>query len=1094
MSCYLIQNCSANPPLQYLASSPVYPGLGTVISVTNIPMPPGVLNCWTVMDIQPECGPSAKAITYTVETSCRICVSAALNTCYLLEPCDKSQPSIIANNDLSAYLGEIITLCGDGSCKCYTVTQSQTCEGAVTIPNPSGTILSCNDCVPCDCPDGYTRVGDNCQKIANVSATPSKTLYPVVPGKVSSAYGFKGTNFYPNITTRPFPIQEVGGQFQDALTNVVTPVATINTPGTVWHGWTDSRLNTVGVWAQQTGASAYGNWIPMNEWIGFTQCITLPETKTYCIGFGADNRVLIKLDGAIIYQSTDDDTYNFDYWHVLEINLTQGFHVLEIDGQNTGLYASFGAEIYNATSLALQAITTVADLQAVTIFSTYDKLKGVFDVGQDSGYVCPPGSTYTNCGDGPSCTTITTQPYLGCAKTYKVVDCDGIQPDYITNDDLSAYLNNGYYKLCITASEPQIWPVGCYCVSVQVADTATGHAVTGTFGANFKTCPDCKRICYLLTDCKGVAAPIVVTGATLANCVGGVVKLKDCDDVCWNVTLADTCEGCVREVVVTECYTSPSTQKLCDYIVPLRDYTGTASIVINGVTHTSGSFNYCDPAHWMTMLNSLGLGTFTYTIVTPGVCPTIKITVSGTESYGNISYVGAPMEVVIIEPTCVYAISACDICNPAPAPVVPDLKAHMRPVMPGYKMGPCACPPEYYDKVSCNFADQVYDKMLSDRYGLEICCGEDDLQMWDIKKELLDLKGITDCYDLIKKCTCYTLHQFAETVTYKYISCEGCLSYITVEEGQTQYICSQSYPRPTCVVENAVSEILIGEDCTATGVCLPPPCYCYIITVPSGPHFDLGATNAVISCNGVTTVLTNLPAGDNYYCSDKDPQVSPGLTITKLDDCSKTPCVKPPCFCYTITNNVPDGAMTITYKDCLGVNHNVTTHASSITGCAQEGSVRVLEGQATITGGTNPCENNADCLPCQCYVLLTTDAEDVTYTDCNGVQSTFNLPYRTGLYLCAKEVITAGRTQKKLTTLACTSEGCDEQCSCLSITNPDSEQVVTVWYLGCENQLLIATINPGTTVQVCGKLNSVLQQGTGINLTVTSTGSCPCPL
>lgn len=54
---------------------------------------------------------------------------------------------------------------------------------------------------------------------------------------------------------------------------------------------------------------------------------------------------------------------------------------------------------------------------------------------------------------------------------------------------------------------------------------------------------------------------------------------------------------------------------------------------------------------------------------------------------------------------------------------------------------------EYYEKINCEFADAVYNKAMSDRYGIEFCC-EKDLQKLTIKKKLLDAGQLQDDIDL----------------------------------------------------------------------------------------------------------------------------------------------------------------------------------------------------------------------------------------------------------------------------------------------------------------------------------------------------------
>ena len=70
-------------------------------------------------------------------------------------------------------------------------------------------------------------------------------------------------------------------------------------------------------------------------------------------------------------------------------------------------------------------------------------------------------------------------------------------------------------------------------------------------------------------------------------------------------------------------------------------------------------------------------------------------------------------------------------------PEVADLRP--RSVKPGYYTP--GCPPEYTEKTSCMFAEQVYDEMVAIRYGITICC-DHDVDKWDIKMQLLELSAI----------------------------------------------------------------------------------------------------------------------------------------------------------------------------------------------------------------------------------------------------------------------------------------------------------------------------------------------------------------
>lgn len=1204
MPCYLITNCCSKDT-DHLVFSAVYPGAGSVISITSQVMPPGTVNCWTVKETVPECSPSTPSITYAIQPDCQSCCTAVQTcyalrdcdtqqiiytitytvpntnlpnpatlvgqtlgtfcftpahggcipgcyyfeilgantdcqnaidwtevvsyvaypsclscqkTCYLLVPCDPAKPSIVVSNDLSIYLNQVVNVCIDGTCTCYTVNNSQTCTGSISVPTPALMGNTCESCdTGCFCPPGYEKLGDVCQKITNVAATPGSVVYDIGPGTISDQYGNSGTNFYPNITSLPYPISQnnipPSNFFLDGSLNPLAPVVNLNTPGTVWGpGNPTSRLNTVGLW---TTALSGSNQLPLLQWIGFTTCINIPETKTYCIGLGSDNLFRFKIDGTLVVETADvNSTFNFNYWHVFEITLTQGFHVIELEGLNALRIAAFGAEIYNATSATLQTLTTVTQLQAVTIFSTFDKKTGtnVFETSAQylnydytpSGYTCPPGTTLNNC-NGLVCSLIETVPFIPCPPTYKVVDCDGILPDYITSTDLSAYVNNGYYKVCVTGTDSPDWPAGCYCVSVTDNPPVTAPAFTGVFGDNFTSCADCKRICYLLVNCKDNTDTIVVTGTSLADCVGGVVVIKDCADKCWQVFEAENCDGCTREVEVVECYPSSILSQSCTYShIQLFDVTTTVSIIIDNAAYVSPVLSLCDANAIINWLNSLGHGIFTYTIdpAPPTLCPLITISVSGLHQYDILTLDPGGLNQQEFRPNCVsIPNNPCELCSPPVVPVVPEVKLHIRPVVPGYK--PPVCSPEYYDKVNCNYSEQVTDKMISVRYGLKACC-EDDLNKWDIKKELLDLKSIEDAsFTKPLTCTCYIIEQVAETVTYNYINCAGCLTTVTLAPGDTVYVCSQTCPKFACSVENAISNITIGSDCTQGQACSPPPpppppatCYCYTVTVPSGRLPE--PPQVTVTCNGVTNTYTNLTIGDYAYCSDVDPIVSAGLSFTKGADCLSVNCTTPiQCFCYTVMNNATFGGLEYDYINCFGeLIFGTLDSGGTAYVCAQRDSVEITSGFGEITpGGT--CTSDNDCQPCLCRIIenLTDTEGTVTYKACDGTQTSDRIPALTGLYICAQGRLglTAGLRAITLNEI-CTTAACEEVCSCIAITNESTGASADIAYLDCNNDVQQITLGPGLSTNICGKGNSISQGPISVPITTVTISGCPCIL
>jgi len=82
-----------------------------------------------------------------------------------------------------------------------------------------------------------------------------------------------------------------------------------------------------------------------------------------------------------------------------------------------------------------------------------------------------------------------------------------------------------------------------------------------------------------------------------------------------------------------------------------------------------------------------------------------------------------------------------------PHPVFPN----NRTVRPGYNTP--ICTPEKYDMITCNFADILYKIVLEKRYGITNCCPEED-DKWLIRKELIDLQALKDPNYNCPECPC----------------------------------------------------------------------------------------------------------------------------------------------------------------------------------------------------------------------------------------------------------------------------------------------------------------------------------------------------
>jgi hypothetical protein len=116
-------------------------------------------------------------------------------------------------------------------------------------------------------------------------------------------------------------------------------------------------------------------------------------------------------------------------------------------------------------------------------------------------------SSYIDC---PACLGYTS---------YKLTSCDSTDVIY-TLDDLSQYLT-------------QTIKLNCGCYTIEQLDVLPPNVQSVYVEDTFKSCTECLRTYWKLTDCTGVANDIY-TYSDLAEYDGGIIKIENCD-TCWRV-------------------------------------------------------------------------------------------------------------------------------------------------------------------------------------------------------------------------------------------------------------------------------------------------------------------------------------------------------------------------------------------------------------------------------------------------------------------------------------------------------------------------------------------------------------------------------
>jgi hypothetical protein len=144
---------------------------------------------------------------------------------------------------------------------------------------------------------------------------------------------------------------------------------------------------------------------PLNEWIGLSYTFELDETKVYRVGFAADEKVRIKVNGEYLINSDLTTYYPINpsvnifnsasrfqqIYIVVGLTLLAGKNIIEAEGWNSQNAAGFVCEVYDATESELMGMRYETELSGVTVFSTRSEIGGVFQLGEDSGYSCPTG-------------------------------------------------------------------------------------------------------------------------------------------------------------------------------------------------------------------------------------------------------------------------------------------------------------------------------------------------------------------------------------------------------------------------------------------------------------------------------------------------------------------------------------------------------------------------------------------------------------------------------------------------------------------------------------------------------------------------------
>jgi hypothetical protein len=173
---------------------------------------------------------------------------------------------------------------------------------------------------------------------------------------------------------------------------------------------TQGPMNRCAIWT-----SVYED----NQTVGFSTCINVSVATTYYVGCGADNYVIINIDGVNIltqdptalfgqFPMAGPNAAPFKVWFIYPVTIEPGSHVLETIGFNVSSVAGFGVEIYQNTAAEIALASSYSGLNL--IFSTKNVVGQPIQIGSGGlGYTCPVGYSLQPCNSPIQCVQQVTQ-------------------------------------------------------------------------------------------------------------------------------------------------------------------------------------------------------------------------------------------------------------------------------------------------------------------------------------------------------------------------------------------------------------------------------------------------------------------------------------------------------------------------------------------------------------------------------------------------------------------------------------------------------------------------------------------------------------
>jgi hypothetical protein len=303
-----------------------------------------------------------------------------------------------------------------------------------------------------------------------------------------------------------------------------------------------------------------------------------------------------------------------------------------------------------------------------------------------------------------------------CPIYYKIVNCqEPFNEICVTNDLSTEYASN---QIITINGQPDL----CWRIEqVNICQSPITIIVTETH-LDCQDCLDKILTYYQLINCND-ESQIIYTSSNLSG-FGPYISLEEYPDDCWFVT------ALISDVPVDT------------LVTPIQSFG--SCIECSQQYYILEDCNIDNPE--LPIITGTDLSAYVGQVITLASCPDICWEVSTTDN------------TIDSQPVLLDGIenfATCEDCLPTPPQPTPPVYKY-KSVRPGYNTPGCS--PEKYEQYMCNFSEAMYRQVMVDAYGIEPCCGDDDIK-WQIKKELIELKAITDpdynC-TLTSSCDCTT--------------------------------------------------------------------------------------------------------------------------------------------------------------------------------------------------------------------------------------------------------------------------------------------------------------------------------------------------